>query len=107
MRYTHDNTHRAFYEAVWDLLVAEAGASRDPEEKVRFTEAYTQVEHRADEWRFGGHLGFGGKFWRNAGRFYVSCYREDRTKARDAITTRVNDRIAELQAQYNPNPDGP
>jgi hypothetical protein len=51
------------------------------------------------EYRFGGELGFGGKF-RNNGNHdntpYVDCYSEDETPARLAMIERANKRLAEL-----------
>lgn len=111
MNYTYDTTDQAFYEKVWDLLVEKAGASKDPYQKESFVSAYTQIEHSASEWRFGGLFGFGGKFWRNAGTlpcpFYVALYREDRTPQREALLHEVNRDIEKLAREMNPNPWGP
>jgi len=46
------------------------------------------------EFRFQGDLGFGGKFWRNHGHFYVSCYAEDETQPIRAVMNAVNDELA-------------
>jgi hypothetical protein len=96
---TYNEQHRAFFEQAWDILVEHAGARRDPIEKESFVRAFMQVEHTAIEWRFGGHLGFGGKFWRNDGRFYISCYPEDRTPKLDAIIIKVNTLLTDLVAK--------
>lgn len=102
MNYTHDDAHRPFFEAAYNILVEDAGAQKDPREKEAFVRAYTQIEHPTSEYRFQGVLGFGGKFWRNDGRFYVSCYREDRTKKLDKIIAKVNDRLQLLFAEHAP-----
>lgn len=107
MLYTYNDTDRVFYRAVWDVLVVEAGASKNPTDKELFVRAYTQVEHPASEYRFCGSLGFGGKFWRNDGCFYVSCYPEDRTPSRMATLERVNAKLRELQESMRPNPLNP
>lgn len=83
------------FQKAWDILVEHAGASKDPDARTSFVHAYTERKFPASEWRFGGHLGFGGKFWRN-GRYYISCYPEDRTKKREAIIEKVNALLTEL-----------
>lgn len=48
------------------------------------------------EYRFCGRLGFGGKFWRTNGKFYVNCYTEDETPLRLQIMATANERLANL-----------
>jgi hypothetical protein len=105
--YTYDDTDRPFYEAVYDLLVKHGGAVDDPNMKESFILAYTQREFPATEFRCVGKLGFGGKFWRNAGKFCITYYPEDHTKKQDAIEAKLNGLLAELAAKMKPNPDGP
>ena len=107
MQYTHDFTDTAFYERAWDLLVEHAGASRDPYQKDIFVHAYCQREHKAYEYRFGGVFGFGGKFWRNDRRFYVSYYQEDETPKMRVAEAKVNALLAALAEELHPNPYGP
>lgn len=67
---------------------------------------YTGFEHYVTrpcrwghEWRFGGRLGFGGKFHMVAGlrpRMYVSCYPEDETPERRDLVAKVNAELAAL-----------
>lgn len=91
-------------EAIWTILVEEAGASADLDKRRGFV--MVETRRRVDEYRFVGHLGFGGKFWRNPGtrpdgswgeRWYVNCYREDETPERKAAIARTNDRLWDLQ----------
>jgi hypothetical protein len=102
---------QAFYNAVYDLLIQHGGApDRDAYfenyHREAFVGAYTMVPTGYPrEWRCVPKLGFGGKFWRNAGRFYVSYYPEDKTPEREVTLARINALIDELVAQYNPNPD--
>jgi hypothetical protein len=105
--YTYDYRDRAFFEQAYDLLVRHLNAVNDAGEKKAFVDAYCQREHRATEWRFGGSLGFGGKFWRNAGRFYVSCYPEDATKTRKKNIAKVDAALKTLAETLQPYPDGP
>lgn len=88
------NPELAFYEAVYDVLVDLAGAH--PGEKQDFVQR--SQTPGVLEWRFRGSLGFGGKFWRHAEGFYVTCYPEDVTPARTEVITRTNAALAALVA---------
>ncbi len=80
--------------AVFDVLVECADAG----EWQRDEFVQTHVEGRCDEFRFQGLLGFGGKFWRTNGRWYVSAYPEDiaAQPERQAVIDATNARLAEL-----------
>ena len=84
------------YHKVWDILVEYAGARED--DRPRFVQACLEKDKFGclREWRFCGLLGFGGKFWRNDGNIYISCYPEDRTRTRDKIVAEVNGLLAEI-----------
>lgn len=96
-----------FYQAVYDVLVAEAGASAHPQERQDFVR-YMASHGGTQEWRFCGALGFGGKLWRDPiypaarGGCYVTYYPEHRTPAREAIVERTNVRLAEVAAGFDP-----
>lgn len=96
----YDPADAIFYQRAFDILVNDAGASAL--DQTSFVLAYTEVEHRATEFRFGGHLGFGGKFWRNNGRFYVSCYREDATPEKTQVIQIVNAKLSALANELHP-----
>lgn len=77
-------------EAVWEILVEEAGAWADD---------LPQFQHHwpgCVEYRFQGRLGFGGKVWANQGQVYVTCYPEDSTREREAIILACNKRLDAL-----------
>lgn len=81
---------------VWDILVEHAGAYEGHRES--FIHAQ---EQNSSEFRFSGELGFGGKLWvslRSPHRqpVYVSYYKEDESKVREAIVERVNLLLKEL-----------
>jgi len=74
--------------AIYTMLVKVCGAREEDRDQFM----YNQMEkHHPTEWRFCGNLGFGGKFWRNAGRLYVSCYREDETDDMRATIKKANE----------------
>lgn len=89
-------TPEEIFGKAWDILVEHAGASKDPENREAFIRAFVCNKPRADEWRFGGYLGMGGKFWRGWDRYYVSCYPEDRNLKRTAIMAKVDRLLSEL-----------
>jgi hypothetical protein len=77
---------------IYKILERHGGAHHDGE--VDFVRAATEG---ITEYRFIGTLGFGGKFWNNAGRWYVSCYSEDETPDRKARITAANLELARLR----------
>lgn len=88
-----------FYAACYDLLVSTGNAHEDMWDRKAFVSSFTDgVGTR--EWRFQGHLGFGGKFWRNGTRHYVSCYSEDETPERRAMIDDLNRQITRLFRRY-------
>lgn len=86
--------------AIYDILVDECGAADGHESfgcySLRDLFVGNQTNGFITEWRFSGALGFGGKFWRNVGRWYVSCYREDETPKRLRAIDRANKRLQKL-----------
>ncbi len=88
--------------AIYDLLVQHAGASENGREGFVIVQANTVT----NEYRFGGLLGFGGKFWRMTGlrredrdlRWSVNFYSEDKTSEREAAAEVTNRALAGLLA---------
>ena len=91
---------------IWDILL-EHTKLEPPEEGTLYhkydVERNSFVTNAVDgnwtEWRFGGGLGFGGKVWNNAGRWYVTCYSEDETPEREEIIAKTNEALAKLRAK--------
>lgn len=78
---------------IYDILVEECGAS----EKDRQWFVNLQTEDHVREYRFQGDLGYGGKFWRNNGKWYVNFYAEDETSCRVEMTWKANKKLATLR----------
>lgn len=78
-------------QKIYDMLL-EAGAT----ERWR-TDFVLHMSGTTREYRFGGMLGFGGKFYNPSGRWYISCYPEDRTDERATIIEGINARLRALQ----------
>jgi hypothetical protein len=83
--------------AVYNLLVEVAEA---PKVYASHFIYHFTSERPPDEWRFQGILGFGGKFYRDRRAWRVRCYREDYTPEREKIIVLLNEKLAELRAQY-------
>lgn len=76
---------------VYDILVHLGGAYE--QDRSRFVYHHCESKDGCYEWRFGGKLGFGGKYWCETN--CVACYEEDRTKERLNLIAQIN---AELSA---------
>lgn len=81
-----------FYNRVFDLLVAIGGASESMRED--FVYHHARSDEPCDEYRFQGHLGFGGKYRRKTNT--VDCYSEDESAQRHEIIRRLNAELAKL-----------
>jgi hypothetical protein len=85
--------------ATYDILVRHAGARDDEMARHSFVYHVASCEHPTMEYRFGGHLGWGGKF-RNNGNHdntpYVDCYSEHLNPERKAVILATNAMLAEL-----------
>ena len=80
---------------IYDQLVEHAAAREGGRE---YFVAYVGRDLPSHEYRFGALLGFGGKFYASAGRYRVSCYREDETPERLAILDTLNHVLAGARA---------
>lgn len=79
---------------VYDILVQHAGEQESGYSRNDFV--YHQTQGFVSEYRFQGGLGFGGKIYREARGFRVSCYPEDRNAKRIAMIYETNKALAEL-----------
>lgn len=81
-----------FANLVYTVLVIYGGASESMRDN--FIYAHTDQKEPCWEYRFGGHFGFGGKYWsdRNA----ISYYPEDHTKKLDKLAKDINDKLEAL-----------
>jgi hypothetical protein len=81
-------------DRIYTVLVNEAGAINSESERIQFR----QFRRRhGTEYRFGGWLGFGGKFWEKEDRWYVSCYPEDFTSHRRNVIEDTNSALLALK----------
>lgn len=75
-------------DAIYDILVEHAGASPDFNHRFDFARA---MKSGAREYRFGGCLGFGGKYRPETNT--VDCYSEDETAERRAVIQATNEAL--------------
>jgi hypothetical protein len=85
---------------IYDVLLANCGPFPSYSNRDSFVREFTAKNH-TKEWRFIGTLGFGGKFWDNNGKYYVSCYSEDETPERTRTIAVVNAKLAAIKAKEN------
>lgn len=82
-----------------EILVVECGASASLLKDWGFEAYVTGTEHI--EFRFQGHLGWGGKFRADSGggRWRVDAYPEDETPQRLRMIAKANARLKELEGE--------
>lgn len=85
----------AIANRIYDVLVEHAGAPEEGRESFVYHHV-KEVWPPSTEWRFCGHLGFGGKFWVHHDDYTVTCYREDETPERMVIIENVNSLLKKL-----------
>lgn len=90
-------SERPFYQQVYDVLVRLCAALDDDANRSQW-EGFWLSE--GTEHRFSGSLGFGGKFWRANGRWYVSCYSEDETPIRKRRIEEANRVLALMRQRW-------
>lgn len=86
--------------AIWYILTLHAGAEDNGWMKDNFVYLQSDPDTRVDEFRFGGGLGFGGKFWVDRRKWYVNCYKEDLTPEREAMIEATNQALKELRTFF-------
>lgn len=92
--------------AIYTILAEECGATDDHMgfDRDSFVRYMMSSDWWFKEWRFCGHLGFGGKCRVNSNHPvpHVDYYPEDRSAKRDAMVDAANVRIAAL---FTPTPE--
>ena len=84
-------------EAIYKILTTVCQAPA--RQKADFIFYHVQEPHpHGGEWRFGGSLGSGGKFYTPTSndRMYVNCYNSDETPERQATIQQANAQLAAL-----------
>lgn len=77
---------------IYDLLVLFGGASETYRQS--FVYEHLDSEYPCREWRFCGHLGFGGKYWSETNT--VSFYSEDETALHKEIVVKLNTELSKI-----------
>lgn len=87
----------ALVARVWQILVEECGCSNSTPRFMEFRYYLGRQALGGHEFRFVGALGFGGKFYNDGRKWWVSCYREHENPERLAMIERANARLAALR----------
>jgi len=84
-------------QVLYEILDGTVGSPTMKEDFIfRVAEALKTGERL--EYRFMGHLGFGGKLWINSSSVpYVTCYMEDETAGRKALIAAANRELEQLK----------
>jgi hypothetical protein len=83
---------------IWQVLVDVCGATDSKDNKSMFLFRQTN-DDPPNEYRFGGHLGHGGKFWNEHDRWHVTCYREDETPTTRKLIDIANQALEKLKLE--------
>lgn len=82
---------------IYDILVQHARANIGDRRYFALRQStVTPDSPKIDEWRFGGLLGYGGKFWNVNDKWYVTAYPEDTTDEIRRIIAGTNLALLEL-----------
>lgn len=85
--------NKRFYQRVYDVLVNLGGASEVMRDT--FLYAHCHDTYPTKEWRFQGHLGFGGKYRSELNS--VDCYAENETPKRLELIKQMNKELKKLE----------
>ncbi len=88
--------NEAIANQLYDVLVNTCGAAESYRD--HFIYSLLKDKYPMTEFRFGGKLGMGGKFWRNSNRFYVTCYSLDEYPEERAIIDQANEQLAVIRS---------
>lgn len=91
---------RDMAESIWEVLVIHCGASAAPRHQEAFAAIATEPEF--SEYRFGGNLGFGGKFFATDTKWWVSCAKENDTAETMRMVNAANKELVLLKASMEP-----
>lgn len=83
---------------IYDILVEDCAASKIMRDS--WVHHQTNPNEFTIEWRFSGLMGFGGKFWRNGGRWYVDAYSEDYTPKMEKLIAATNKKIDAVRVKF-------
>ena len=90
-----------FHDRVYDALVRLCDAPDDESVRAQWDHFWGHASDEGrGEFRFQGALGFGGKFWFQRDRWYVTCYREDETPMRKLRIAEADRALTVLRREW-------
>jgi hypothetical protein len=90
-------------EIIFDVLEDICRANKTERDTFIFTHKPDHLNSFPSEYRFGGNLGSGGKFYisdRMHSRWYVDCWSNDRTPERDRVIKLTNERLERIRQYF-------
>ena len=90
-------------ERIYDYLIEHGGAPvaiYDGIDRNKEAFVFHASQEGITEYRCVHKLGFGGKFWNNMGKWYVTCYPEDSTPKKEKLIKKINKFLEELRKEY-------
>jgi len=88
------------YKDVHLVLEQYAGAATDDLNIGYFVDAFTRIEYPVESYRFCGHIGYSGTFYRKEGYLYVHCDEMDLNDHTMEIIEVTNEVLAEIRGYY-------
>jgi hypothetical protein len=88
---------------IYDILVNMGGAAESMRDNFLWHHTDNDETRKwglCKEWRFGGHLSFGGKY--RSERNVVDCYQEDETPERLKLIKEMNEALVKIDEEYHP-----
>ena len=94
----HKGRTYELFNDVYTVLVTFAGAHENwrPDFIQKMLEWTHRDPYQTQEFRFGGSLGMGGKFWLTGESFHVSAYIEDTNERRREAINKTNEELKKL-----------
>lgn len=97
---THDEL-TAYFLAVWNEVIEPVCGGRNDHVLDDFVANHTATEYPANQWRFQGGLGFGGKVYTASDMVCrVSCYPEDDTPKRSEAIAKANGLLLKIHERF-------
>lgn len=81
---------------VYDVLCQMGGADKSMRDA--FVHHHAIDPDAVNEWRFGGKLGFGGKYYSDGN--FVQCYPEDANKDRKVLIKKINHALNDILIEW-------
>lgn len=90
-------------QLIFDVLEDICRANKNDRDVFVFNHQSQNIRSFPSEYRFGGNLGSGGKFYisdRMHDRWYVDCWKEDLTPEREKVIRIANEHLERIRTYF-------